>query len=127
MPSMREAWQRKLLSDTGWPKVLVGPPVQRNAGRFLASTVMPAPSSLPSVLGSEEGAGITVLAKNLPAFRCTGGPTSTFGHPVSESNFRCHASRIDGISVTGGDAGGGIYVNGWAHGLEISNNRVYGN
>ena len=29
--------------------------------------------------------------------------------------------------MTGGDAGGGIYVNGWAHGLEISNNRVYGN
>ena len=81
----------------------------------------------PSVLGSEEGAGITVLAKNLPAGRCGGGATSTSGHLVTESNFHCHASRIDGISVTGGDAGGGIYVNGWAHGLEISNNRVYGN
>jgi hypothetical protein len=81
----------------------------------------------PSVLGSEEGAGITVLAKNLPANRCRGGATSTFGHRVTESNFRCQPSRIDGISVTGGDAGGGIYVNGWAHGLEISNNRVYGN
>jgi VCBS repeat-containing protein len=81
----------------------------------------------PSVLGSEEGAGITVLAKNLAVERCQGGATSTFGHRVTESNFRCHPSRIDGISVTGGDAGGGIYVNGWAHGLEISNNRVYGN
>ena len=81
----------------------------------------------PSVLGSEEGAGITVLAKNLPANRCTGGAVSTFGRRVTESNFRCRPSRIDGISITGGDAGGGIYVNGWAHGLEISNNRVYGN
>jgi Bacterial Ig domain/Bacterial cadherin-like domain len=81
----------------------------------------------PSVLGSEEGAGITVLAKNLPAFQCSGGATSTFNRRVTDSNFRCHPSRIDGISVTGGDAGGGIYVNGWAHGLEISNNRVYGN
>jgi hypothetical protein len=81
----------------------------------------------PSVLGSEEGAGITVLAKNLPARRCSRGATSTFGHDVTESNFRCAPSRIDGISVTGGDAGGGIYVNGWAHNLEISNNRVYGN
>jgi hypothetical protein len=43
------------------------------------------------------------------------------------SNFLCAPSRIDGISVTGGDAGGGIYVNGWAHNLEIANNRVYGN
>ena len=81
----------------------------------------------PTVLGTEEGAGITVLAKNLPANRCNGGATSTIGHRVTESNFLCAPSRIDGISVTGGDAGGGIYVNGWAHGLEISNNRVYGN
>jgi len=43
------------------------------------------------------------------------------------SNFYCKNARIDGVSVTGGDAGGGIYVNGWAHNLEISNNRVYGN
>ena len=76
----------------------------------------------PSVLGSEEGAGVTVLAKNLPASAC-GDPTRV----GSQSNFLCAPSRIDGISVTGGDAGGGIYVNGWAHGLEIANNRVYGN
>ena len=83
----------------------------------------------PSVLGTEEGAGITVLAKNLPANQCnlSSGDMSTFGHNVRESNFLCAPSRIDGLSVTGGDAGGGIYVNGWAHGLEISNNRVYGN
>ncbi len=83
----------------------------------------------PSVLGTEEGAGITVLGKNLPGQQCNlnGGATSTLGHRVRESNFNCAASRIDGLSVTGGDAGGGIYVNGWAHGLEISNNRVYGN
>jgi hypothetical protein len=46
---------------------------------------------------------------------------------MSLSNFTCASSRIDGVGVTGGDAGGGIFVNGWAHGLEISNNRVYGN
>jgi hypothetical protein len=81
----------------------------------------------PSVLGTEEGAGITVLAKNLPAGQCSGGATSTLGSSVTLSNFLCAASRIDGLSVTGGDSGGGIYVNGWAHNLEISNNRVYGN
>ncbi|MCU1280187.1 MAG: multicopper oxidase type 3, partial [bacterium] len=81
----------------------------------------------PSVLGSEEGAGITVLAKNLPARDCRGGRRSTIGQRVTDSNFWCAPSRIDGISVTGGDAGGGIYVNGWAHNLEIANNRVFGN
>jgi len=83
----------------------------------------------PSVLGTEEGAGITVLAKDLPAGQCslTSGPVSTLGLPVNESNFLCAPSRIDGLSITGGDAGGGIYVNGWAHNLEIANNRIYGN
>ena len=79
----------------------------------------------PTVLGSEEGAGITVLAKNLPGLPCLGSDTS--GVKGWDSNFLCFESRIDGLSVTGGDAGGGIYVNGWAHNLEISNNRVYGN
>ena len=75
----------------------------------------------PSVLSSEEGAGITVVAKNLPASAC-----GTSAAKI-ESNFLCATSRIDGVSVTGGDGGGGIYVNGWAHNLEIANNRVYGN
>jgi hypothetical protein len=74
----------------------------------------------PSVLATEEGAGITVVSKNEKATAC-GTPT------VSAGNFLCHRARIDGVSVTGGDSGGGIYVNGWAHNLEISNNRVYGN
>ena len=98
----------------------------------------------PSVLGTEEGAGITVLAKGfrpdgvtpLTAGDCTYASTTvlfnlsdgalTVPQP-NLSNFLCGASRIDGVSVTGGDAGGGIYVNGWAHNLEIANNRVYGN
>ena len=71
-----------------------------------------APIIGPGLLGTEEGAGITVLAKNT-----ANGATS----------FRTHPSRIDGFAVTGGDGGGGIFVNGWAHFLEISNNRVFGN
>lgn len=108
----------------------------------------------PSVLATEEGAGITVLAKNRANGPNNGSCTSTQvsnyydstqvftprgGVPqgtqvnstrkISDSYFDCpnRPSRIDGISVTGGDAGGGIYVNGYAHNLEISNNRVYGN
>ncbi|KAA6465408.1 choice-of-anchor D domain-containing protein [Acidobacteria bacterium AB60] len=75
----------------------------------------------PSVLSTEEGAGITVLGKQDAAAGFFG--RTTYG-PNSYSN---HASRIDGLSVTGGDSGGGIYVNGWATNLEISNNRVFGN
>ena len=85
----------------------------------------------PSVLASESGAGITVLAKGeltdvngAVVRRLT---RSSADCRYSASNFLCAASRIDGISVTGGDAGGGIYVNGWAHNLEIANTRVYGN
>jgi len=60
--------------------------------------------------GTEEGAGITVVAAN-------GGPNA----------FENFSSRIDGFSITGGDIGGGIFVNGWAHDLEIANNKVFGN
>jgi hypothetical protein len=103
----------------------------------------------PSVLATEEGAGITVLAKNRDGASCNSHPgnsnyydstkvtraggvqqgtLTTSTRKISDSWFDCGAkSRIDGISVTGGDAGGGIYVNGYAHNLEIANNRVYGN
>ena len=44
------------------------------------------------------------------------------------SSFQCNPSRIDGLSVTNSSqGGGGIFVHGWAHNLEISNNRVYNN
>ena len=109
----------------------------------------------PTVLSTEEGAGITVLAKNGPSrtpINDDPGQTTPFAdcayltalnpplaaysdypivggqaHLMAESNFNCARSRIDGLSVTGGDSGGGIYVNGWAHGLEIADTHVYGN
>jgi hypothetical protein len=78
----------------------------------------------PDTLNTEEGAGITVLAPN---------PTSS-ADPRWNDRFRPSsilpyfvAARIDGFSVTGGDTGGGIFVNGWAHSLQITNNSVYGN
>ncbi|MDR3370155.1 choice-of-anchor D domain-containing protein [Rhodoferax sp.] len=80
----------------------------------------------PSVLATEEGAGITVLAKG---YRNDGTTPLNAGAADCRNihNFRCSNARIDGLSFTGSDAGGGIYVNGWAHNLEISNNRVFGN
>jgi hypothetical protein len=50
------------------------------------------------------------------------------GHTGYSSNFLCNPSRIDGLSITNSSqGGGGIFVHGWAHGLEIANNRVYNN
>ncbi len=44
------------------------------------------------------------------------------------SNFECNPSSIDGLSVTdSSQGGGGIFVHGWAHNLQVANNRVYNN
>jgi hypothetical protein len=109
----------------------------------------------PTLLGAYEGAGITVVSKgvrvpegadpwsdgatpaafpagttllqNTPGVpgnsaRCTANPN------LFPSNFSCNPSRIDGLSViNSSQGGGGIYVHGWAHNLEIANNRVHNN
>lgn len=82
----------------------------------------------PTALSTEEGPGIIVLAKDPAAISCNSATVAAgLTSLVKDSNFTCAPSRIDGVTVTGGDTGGGIYVNGWAHNLEISNNRIYGN
>ncbi len=67
----------------------------------------------PILLFDGEGAGITVLGKNT-------GP--------ARYRFRAiNNARIDGLTITGADHGGGIFANGYARFLEISNNRIVGN
>lgn len=63
----------------------------------------------------EEGPGIFVLAKN------------TAPGPYSNGFGNTPNARIDGFNITGADIGGGIVVNGYAHYLEISNNRINNN
>ena len=44
------------------------------------------------------------------------------------SNFICNPSSIDGLTVRdSSQGGGGVFVHGWAHNLQIANNRVYNN
>ncbi|KAA6464599.1 choice-of-anchor D domain-containing protein [Acidobacteria bacterium AB60] len=44
------------------------------------------------------------------------------------SNFMCNPSSIDGVAITqSSQGGGGIYVHGWAHNLQIANNHIYSN
>jgi hypothetical protein len=109
----------------------------------------------PTLMGAYEGAGITVLAKGLEnnnTANCTAESSagciplnaSTSGavkngfnagvgdcassSPFYTTNFVCNPSRIDGITFTdASQGGGGIFVHGWAHYMEVSNNRVKGN
>ena len=102
----------------------------------------------PSLMGALEGAGITVLAKGvdfhganqydptllggfptattlLTAKTC--GPTTTT-NTFYPSSFWCNPSSIDGLGITNSSqGGGGIFVHGWGHNLQIANNRIYNN
>jgi len=44
------------------------------------------------------------------------------------SNFVCNPSSIDGLTIRdSSQGGGGVFVHGWAHNLQIANNRIYNN
>ena len=70
------------------------------------------PTTNPALFNTEEGPGILVVAPS---------PTATPAFNNSRN------ARIDGFTITGADHGGGIFVNGYADYLEISNNRIIGN
>ncbi len=108
----------------------------------------------PTLMGALEGAGITVLAKGLnfnglnpwtdgneaggfppgtQLLQNVGGAAPSIDHCHDNpnpypSNFMCNPSSIDGLTVTdSSQGGGGIYVHGWAHNLQLANNRINSN
>jgi Bacterial cadherin-like domain len=105
----------------------------------------------PSVMGAYEGATITVLGKGIHMSTSTDAwgtaagtpaaypPGSTLlltadcsnpGDPAARypSNFYCNPSSVDGLGMrNSSQGGGGLYVHGWAHNLQIANNRIYNN
>jgi len=101
----------------------------------------------PSLMGALEGAGITVLAKGADFHGANpfdptllaGFPTgttlltsntcgTTAGPNPAPSSFWCNPSSIDGLSITNSSqGGGGIFVHGWGHNVQIANNRIYNN
>ena len=109
--------------------------------------------SEPSLLGAYEGAAITVVAKGVKfprgtaindAFGATtgaafpantvlltasdcGNPSATTANPYP-TNYYCNPSSIDGLGIRdSSQGGGGIFVHGYAHNLQIANNRVHNN
>jgi len=109
----------------------------------------------PSLMGAYEGAAITVLAKGLennntancnatsnanciPLNGLTGtAPNNGYNNGLGDcntksafytTNFLCNPARIDGLSFTNSSqGGGGIFLHGWGHYVEVANNRVYAN
>lgn len=81
------------------------------------------PGVMAEPFSSEEGAGVLVVAKAPPPL--TDPPTDP--DPKSFDLPDNQGARIDGFTIRGADTGGGIVVNGYAHSLEISNNRIVNN
>ena len=98
----------------------------------------------PSLMGALEGAGITVLSKGVDFHGSDPfDPTLLAGFPANTtllttgscgsgttfpSSFQCNPSSIDGLSITNSSqGGGGVFVHGWGHNLQIANNRIYNN
>jgi hypothetical protein len=103
----------------------------------------------PTLMGALEGAAITVLSKGadfhgqnpfdptllagfptgttlLTAANC-GANTASVHNPFP-SSFQCSPSSIDGLGITNSSqGGGGIFVHGWGHNIQIANNRIYNN
>jgi hypothetical protein len=103
----------------------------------------------PSLMGALEGAAITVLSKGADFHGANPwDPTLLAGFPTGTtlltanncstsrtiptnpfpSSFWCNPSSIDGLSITdSSQGGGGIFVHGWGHNIQIANNRVINN
>jgi hypothetical protein len=60
---------------------------------------------------------------------CTAPGTSTELVPNPyPSNFECNPSSIDGLTIRdSSQGGGGVFIHGWNHNLQIANNRIYNN
>jgi parallel beta-helix repeat protein len=54
-------------------------------------------------------------------------PTELKPNPYP-SNFECNPSSVDGLTIRDAtQGGGGVFVHGWNHNLQIANNRIYNN
>jgi len=101
----------------------------------------------PALMGALEGAAITELSKGVDFHGANQyDPTLLGGFPTGttlltagncgtsqstnpfKSNFWCNPSSIDGLGITNSSqGGGGVFIHGWGHNLQVANNRIYNN
>jgi large repetitive protein len=100
-------------ADTGGPTLVAGP--NRTFDPLPGQTLgINKPNNEPILFGAEEGAGILALGK----------ASGNNGNPCANAGL---AYRIDGLTLTGSDSGGGILASGYNCNLQITNNRVVAN
>jgi large repetitive protein len=100
--------------DTGAPIVVPG--AARTFDPLPGQTIgFNASNNEPILFGAEEAPGVLVLGKS-------NGSTTSLNCASTTGEL-----RVDGLTVTGSDAGGGILANGYACNLQVANNRVVAN
>src|SRR6202030_1624178 len=87
----------------------------------------PFQSTASAVEGGSFPAGTVLLDNSTSSTRGCGSNTASAHNPFP-SNFYCNPSGVDGITITNSSqGGGGIFVHGWGHNLQIANNRITNN
>ena len=82
------------------------------------------PTGTTLLTGPVSASGVFMTGDN-NALCHTGSNNTTNPFP---SNFMCNPSSIDGLAITdSSQGGGGIFVHGWGHNLQIANNQIYSN
>ncbi len=72
-------------------------------------------------------AGTVLLTGGTNGTTGCGANTATAHNPFP-SNFYCNPSSVDGLTIENSSGGGGgIFVHGWGHNVQIANNRVTNN
>jgi len=98
--------------NTGGPTIVAGP--NRSFDPLPGQALgIDAANNEPILFGAEEGPGILVVGK-----------AGSGNNACANSNI---ALRLDGLSFTGSDSGGGILASGYNCNLQVTNNRVVGN
>ncbi len=76
----------------------------------------------------DEGASLGPQYSYCWTTTATGSTTTELVPNPYPSNYECNPSSIDGLTIRdSSQGGGGIFVHGWNHNLQIANNRVYNN
>jgi hypothetical protein len=101
-------------ADTGVNTLLAGPnrTFDLLPGQSLGGNLS---ENEPILFGADEAPGILVVGKAA----ATGAGNGHFN--------ATNPARIDGLTVTGADGGGGILISGYGRNVQVANNRIVGN